>query len=94
MTRTFERFLRSFSDEELVRFAAERSLVRPPYWRMLRLALQVEMARRGLDVEPGFGAFVAAPAVATDPEVPPHRILSAYHRKPAKRRAVGEGWPG
>ena len=77
MTKTFERFLRSFSDEELVRFAAERSLVRPPYWRMLHLALQGERARRGLDVEPGSGAFVAGPVVATDPEVPPHRNVSA-----------------
>jgi hypothetical protein len=50
MTRTFERFLRAFDDDELARFARERAVVRPPYWRALQLALQVEADRRGLRV--------------------------------------------
>ena len=48
MTKTFERFLRSFSDEELVAFAHDRGRVGPPYWRVMRLALQVEATRRDL----------------------------------------------
>jgi hypothetical protein len=48
MTRTFERFLRSFSDEELSAFARERSAVRPPYWKLMRVALRIETDRRGL----------------------------------------------
>ena len=51
MTKTFERFLRSFSDEELVSFAQERSRVRPPYWRFLQVALRIESDRRGLIYE-------------------------------------------
>ncbi len=53
MTKSFERFLRSFSDEELTRFAHDRHEAQPPYWRMLRLALRVEVDRRGLWLEPG-----------------------------------------
>ena len=48
MTKTFERFLRSFSDEELARFAQERQRIRPPYWRFLQVALRIEADRRGL----------------------------------------------
>ncbi len=48
MTKTFERFLRSFSDEELTAFAHDRGRVQPPYWKVMRLALQVEAGRRGL----------------------------------------------
>lgn len=48
MTSTFERFLRSFSDEELTAFAQDRARVRPPYWKALRLALRVESDRRDL----------------------------------------------
>ena len=48
MTRAFERFLRSFSDEELTAFARDRAAVRPPYWRFMQLALQMESDRRGL----------------------------------------------
>ena len=48
MTKTFERFLRSFSDDELRAFAQDRGRVRPPYWKVLRLALRVEAARRDL----------------------------------------------
>jgi hypothetical protein len=51
MTKTFERFLRSFSDEELVAFAGERSRLQPPYWRALMLALRIEAGRRGLHLE-------------------------------------------
>ena len=51
MTQAFERFLRSFSDEELLRFAQERSEARPPYWRTMRLALAIEAHRRGLTLE-------------------------------------------
>lgn len=54
MTRTFERFLRSFSDEELAAFARQRAKVRPPYWRVMQVALRIEADRRGLrrDEEP------------------------------------------
>jgi hypothetical protein len=48
MTRAFERFLRSFSDEELLAFARDRGAQRPPYWRTLRVALAIELDRRGL----------------------------------------------
>jgi hypothetical protein len=48
MTKTFERFLRSFSDEELAAFAQDRGRVQPPYWKVMRLALQVEATRREL----------------------------------------------
>jgi hypothetical protein len=48
MTRTFERFLRSFSDDELIAFARERSNVGAPYWKVMRLAIRIEADRRGL----------------------------------------------
>lgn len=51
MSKTFERFLRSFSDEELILFAHERAVAQPPYWRMLHSALRLEMSKRGLDPE-------------------------------------------
>ena len=51
MTKTFERFLRSLSDEELTAFARDRARVRPPYWRTLRIALRVESYRRGLRLD-------------------------------------------
>jgi len=52
MTKTFERFLRSLSDEDLLRFAEERRAVEPPYWRVMRVALAIETGRRGLEVDP------------------------------------------
>lgn len=52
MTKTFERFLRSLSDEDLLRFAEARRAVEPPYWRVMRLALAIETGRRGLEVDP------------------------------------------
>ena len=51
MTVTFERFLRSFDDDELRAFAHARGRVRPPYWKVMRLALQIEATRRGLRLE-------------------------------------------
>jgi hypothetical protein len=51
MTKTFDRFLRAFSDEELVAFAQDRSRAHPPYWKVLRLALLIEADRRGLRME-------------------------------------------
>jgi len=51
VTKTFERFLRSFSDEELVAFAQDRGRAQPPYWKVMRLALKVEASRRGLQNE-------------------------------------------
>ena len=51
MTKTFERFLRSFDDEDLARFAQERERIRPPYWRFLQVALRIESDRRGLRYE-------------------------------------------
>ena len=60
MSSTFERFLRSFTDEELTTFAHERAQVRPPYWRLMQTALRIESDRRGLRLdevlpEPGSG---------------------------------------
>ena len=67
MTRTFERFLRSFSDEELTAFARQRSAVRPPYWKLMRVALRIETDRRGLHrdeapFEPPYGRPVGEEA--------------------------------
>lgn len=50
MTKAFERFLRSFGDEELAAFARERAAAKPPYWRLMRLALRIEADRRGLSL--------------------------------------------
>ena len=66
MTKTFERFLRSFSDEELVSFAQERSRIRPPYWRFLQGALRIEADRRGLRYESDVLGATAVPARAHD----------------------------
>ncbi len=70
MTKTFERFLRSFSDEELTRFAQEREAVRPPYWRVMRLALQIELSRRSLTVPTELPGSV----VSSDPETPARSV--------------------
>ena len=70
MTKTFERFLRSFSDEELVRFAQERGVAKPPYWRTLRLALRVELSRRGLDSDED----LLGPEVPRDPGAPARTV--------------------
>jgi len=51
MTRTFERFLRAFDDDELALFARDRATARPPYWRAMQLALQVEADRRGIRLD-------------------------------------------
>ncbi len=51
MTKTFERFLRSFSDDELMSFAQDRARVGPPYWKVMRLALRIEATRRGLRLD-------------------------------------------
>lgn len=69
MTKSFERFLHAFSDDELVAFAQDRSLAQPPYWKVMRLALRIEATRRGLalDValsEPG-SEVTTAPATRT-----------------------------
>ena len=70
MTKTFERFLRSFSDEELTHFAQEREAVRPPYWRMMRLALQIELNRRSLTVP----AELLGSVASGDPETPARSV--------------------
>ncbi len=85
MTKTFERFLGSFSDEELVRFAVDRGTARPPYWRMMRLALQIEAGRRGLQLD----TDLLGPAVAGDPEAP-----SRTSRRATGRIAAGSVTPG
>ena len=51
MTKSFERFLRSFSDDELVAFAQDRRQAQPPYWKVMRLALRIEATRRGLALD-------------------------------------------
>ncbi len=72
MTKTFERFLRSFSDEELTRFAQEREAVRPPYWRVMRLALQIELSRRSLALP----AELPGPVVSSDPKTPARSVIA------------------
>jgi hypothetical protein len=57
MTKAFERFLRSFSDEDLAAFARDRGEKRPPYWRVMEMALRIELSRRGVALdEDVFGA--------------------------------------
>jgi hypothetical protein len=51
MTKTFERFLRSFSDEDLRAFTLERGKQRPPYWRTMQVALRIERDRRGMQAD-------------------------------------------
>lgn len=53
MTKSFERFLHSLSDEDLVAFARDRDDKRPPYWRVLQVALRIELGRRGLILDEG-----------------------------------------
>ena len=59
MTKTFERFLRSFTDQELTAFVYERDQVRPPYWKAMQLALRIELDRRGLRLEDDAGASLS-----------------------------------
>ena len=66
MTRTFERFLRSFTDEELTAFAQERARIRPPCWRVMQLALRIESDRRGLRLEDERPELVASRPAAGD----------------------------
>lgn len=72
MTKSFERFLRSFSDDELAAFAQRRARVRPPYWKAMRLALRIEATRRGLEMEE-----VPPRAVTTDAAEPTTRSGTA-----------------
>jgi hypothetical protein len=66
MTKTFERFLRSFSDDELIAFAQERHLVQPPYWKVLRVALRIEADRRGLRLDEDLAKAIAG--TTSEPE--------------------------
>lgn len=53
VTRAFERFLRSFSDDDLRAFAKEQVEKRPPYRRLLEIALRIELDRRELSLDMG-----------------------------------------
>jgi hypothetical protein len=66
MTKTFERFLRSFSDDDLIAFAQERHRVRPPYWKVLRVALRIEADRRGLRLDEDLAKAIAS--TTSEPE--------------------------
>ena len=66
MTKTFERFLRSFSDEELAAFARDRGRIQPPYWKVMQLALRIEASRRGLRLDDG--ASGTSTTATADPE--------------------------
>lgn len=59
MTKTFERFLHSFSDDELIAFAEDRHRARPPYWKVLRMALRIEADRRGLRLDEDLAKAIA-----------------------------------
>lgn len=61
MTKTFERFLHAFTDEELIAFAQERGRVQPPYWRTMQLALRIEADRRGLHLDGGLAKVTMTP---------------------------------
>ena len=67
MTKTFERFLRSFTDDELIAFAQDRRRARPPYWKVMRLALQVEATRRQLRLDEH--TTESLPSIIPGPEV-------------------------
>ena len=62
MTKTFERFLHAFTDEELIAFALERGRARPPYWKTMQLALRIEADRRGLHLDGGPAKVTVTPA--------------------------------
>lgn len=62
MTKTFERFLHAFTDEELIAFARERSRVRPPYWKTMQLALRIEADRRALHLDGELAEVTMIPA--------------------------------
>jgi len=66
MTKTFERFLHSFSDEELTAFAQDRRSVQPPYWKVMRLALHIEAGRRGLRFDEDLAETI--PSTTSEPE--------------------------
>ena len=68
MTKTFERFLRSFTDEELAAFAQDRGRVRPPYWKAMRLALRVEATRRSLRLDEHLAEAVADTTSEPEPQ--------------------------
>jgi hypothetical protein len=57
LTKAFERFLRSFSDDDLTAYAQEQLESRPPFRRVMEVAVRIELDRRGLDLggidEPG-----------------------------------------
>jgi hypothetical protein len=53
MTKAFERFLRSFSDDDLAAFAKEQVEKRPPYRRVMEVALRIELDRRDLRLDTG-----------------------------------------
>jgi len=62
MTKTFERFLHAFTDEELIAFARERSRVQPPYWKTMQLALRIEADRRALHLDGELAEVTMIPA--------------------------------
>ena len=66
MTKTFERFLRSFSDDELRAFAQDRGRAQPPYWKVMRLALRVEASRRNLRLDEDIAELIGA--TTSEPE--------------------------
>ena len=62
MTKTFERFLHAFTDEELIAFALERGTVQPPYWKTMQLALRIEADRRALHLDGELAEAAVIPA--------------------------------
>lgn len=70
MTKTFERFLRSFSDEDLTAFARDREVRRPPYWQAMQVALRIEAARRGLHLDGDW----SGPTPPRQAEPPAHEV--------------------
>jgi hypothetical protein len=72
MTQTFERFLRSFSDDELTAFVQERRRVNPPYWKLMQVALRIEASRRGLALD----EELTGRPDGSKPESPPRSVLA------------------
>ncbi len=64
LTKAFERFLRSFSDEDLQALAEEQVERRPVYRRAIEVAVRIELDRRDLRLD----------IVRAGPPTRPHRL--------------------
>lgn len=89
MIKTFDRFLQSLSDDDLKAFAFERSRLLPPYWRAMRMALRVELFRRGLLLDDDWGLALGERR-ATDSENVEKRPWEPDCTRPHRTAIVGD----